>query len=152
MDIFRKGGGGSRRIQNFLNRKNSDFFGLFCRKGGGSHPIQKGFSRKLGKISKKSHFFWIFCRKLGFFWTFFRKGGGGGLAQSKIFLNRKILGVQIDRGRGGVSLVRTMLKKNSFFRLIASLTAMLCYPAGTFEIFTHPRAIRSQQLLQINTI
>ena len=112
------GGRGSRRIQNFLNRKNSDFFGLFGRKGGGSHPIQKGFSRKLGKISKKSHFFWIFCRKLEFFWTFFRNGGGG-LAQSKIFLNRKFLGVQIDRG--GVSLVRTMLKKNSFSYLIAPL-------------------------------
>ena len=69
LDIFRKGGG-SRRIQNFLNRKNSDFFGLFAERGGGSHPIQKGFSRKLGKISKKSHFFWIFRQKLVFFLKF----------------------------------------------------------------------------------
>ena len=87
-----------------------------------SHQIQKGFSRKLGKISKKSHFFWIFCRKLGFFWIFFVKEGGG-LAQSKIFLNRKILGVQIDGGGGGGSRSFGQCpKKNSFSYLIAPLT------------------------------
>ena len=42
LDIVRKGGG-SRRIQNFLNRKNSDFFGLFAERGGGVSPNPKGF-------------------------------------------------------------------------------------------------------------
>ena len=73
----RKGGGDLVESKISLTEKTEIFLDFFAERGGGSHPIQKGFSRKLGKISKKSHFFWIFCRKLGFFWTFFRNGGGG---------------------------------------------------------------------------
>ena len=72
-----RGGGGLVESKISLTEKTEIFLDFLAERGGGSHPIQKGFSRKLGKISKKSHFFWIFCRKLGFFWTFFRNGGGG---------------------------------------------------------------------------
>ena len=57
-------------IKKILNRKKLNFFWIFLPKGGGSYPIQKGFSRKLGKISKKSHVF-------GIFWVFFFVKEGG---------------------------------------------------------------------------
>ena len=70
----------------------------------------------MGRISKKIAFFWIFCPKLFFFLIFFRKGGGS----IQNFLNRKILGIQIDGGGG--SLVREMLKKNQFVFIAPLIT------------------------------
>ena len=70
-----RGGRGSRRFQNFLNRKNSDFFGLFAERGGGLTQSKRVFSRKLGTITKKSFFGylaqnWFFC---GYFAQFSAK-------------------------------------------------------------------------------
>ena len=56
----RERGGGSRRIQNFLIRKNWDFFGFFS-KGGGVSRIPKGC------YHKKTWNFWIFSPKGGVF-------------------------------------------------------------------------------------
>ena len=52
--FFGNGGGGSFPIQNFLIRKNWDFFGFFFQKGGGSHIIQRTGDS------------WIFLPKGGF--------------------------------------------------------------------------------------
>ena len=109
-------GGGSRRIQNFLNRKNSDFFGLFGRKGGGGGLTQskRVLAENWAKYPKNRIFFGYFAENWGFFGHFFVMEGGG-LAQSKIFLNRKILGVQIDRGgRGGLARSDNVQKKTVF--------------------------------------
>ena len=54
-----RGAGGSRPMQNFLIRKNWDFFGFFFSKGGGVPPIPKG----------------CYHKKWGF-WDIFAKKGG----------------------------------------------------------------------------
>ena len=69
--------GSLQRPTKGSNQTKKTVFLTFSERGGGLTQSKKGFSRKLGKISKKSRFFWIFFRKLGFFWTFFRNGGGG---------------------------------------------------------------------------
>ena len=54
----------------------------------------------------------FYQKKTENFSEFFAKRGGSGPIQN--FLNRKILGIQIDGG-GGVSLVRGNSKKKQFF-------------------------------------
>ena len=67
------------------------------------------------KYQKNRIFFGYFAQNWVFFGHFFVKEGGD-LAQSKIFLNRKILGVQIDRGgRGGLARSDNVQKKTVFF-------------------------------------
>ena len=118
-----RGGGGSRRIRNFLIRKNWDFFGIFFERGG-VPPIPKGcyhkkwgywdiFAKKgaltqsIGMLSKKTENISVF---------FAKRGGGPGQFQN--FLIRKNWGFRIaERGEGGVSEFRSFSekKKTVFF-------------------------------------
>ena len=86
---------GSRRIQ-------ISFFWFFCQKRGGrSHPIQKDF------IRKKWEFFGIFRQK-----------GGEGSGPIQNFLNRKNLGIQIDRvtlNSSVLSFITTVKKMSNYF-------------------------------------
>ena len=99
---------GSCRIQNFLIRKNWDFFGFFFGKrgplGGGVSPIPKGFYHKM----------LIFSNTQFFSRNFPSKRGG---LRIQNFLIRQNLGNQIDSVKGGwVSLFwRISGKKRQYF-------------------------------------
>ena len=54
---FPRRGGGLAESKISLTEKTEIFLDFLAERGGGSHPIQKGFSRKLGKISKQISFF-----------------------------------------------------------------------------------------------
>ena len=70
------GGGGLAESKISVNRKKLRIFWIFCQKGGGSHPIQKGFIRKTEifwhNLPKKGGF----IKKTGIFLTISAKRGG----------------------------------------------------------------------------
>ena len=82
--------------------------------GGGLTQSKRVLAENWAKYPKNRIFFGYFAENWGFFGHFFVMEGGG-LAQSKIFLNRKILGVKIDRGGGGGSPFGARLKKKEIF-------------------------------------
>ena len=73
---------------------------FLAERGGGLTQSKRVLAENWAKYPKNRIFFGHFAENWGFFGHFFVMEGGG-LAQSKIFLNRKFLGVQIDRGGGG---------------------------------------------------
>ena len=73
-------------------------------KGGGVSPIPKGFYHKILIFSSNTEFFSEFSAK---------KGGGSRPIQN--FLSRKNLGIQIDRGGGGLARSEKLQKKPGFF-------------------------------------
>ena len=82
--VSRKGGGGSRRIQNFLNRKTE----IFLPKGG-------GLTQSKRVLSEKMRFLGIFWQKGGilsekkweFFGIFGQKGLGGSPPEKNSYFN-----------------------------------------------------------------
>ena len=91
------------------------FCWIFCRKGGGGLTQSKRvLAENWAKYPKNRIFFGYFAENWVFFGHFFVMEGGG-LAQSKIFLNRKFLGVQIDRGGGGLARSEKLKRKTDFF-------------------------------------
>ena len=86
---------------------------FLAERGGGLTQSKRVLAENWAKYPKNRIFFGYFAENWGFFGHFFVKEGGG-LAQSKIFLNRKFLGVQIDRGGGGSRSFGQCPKKTSF--------------------------------------
>ena len=98
-------GGGLSQSKISLSEKTEFFVGFFLPKGGGSHLFQEGFYHKIlifvikySVFSSNTQFFFNFSKyfffdikKILFYFGVYPKGGGGGLAQSKISVNRKRL-------------------------------------------------------------
>ena len=106
------GGGGLAESKISVNRKKLRIFWIFCQKGGGSHPIQKGFIRKneiFGHILPKRG---DFVRKNSEFFGI----RGGVSANPKFLLTEKIWPSKLIRGggRGGL-LVWIFSEKKQFF-------------------------------------
>ena len=76
----KRGEGVCRPNQKIFIRKYSDFFD---QRGGGSHPIQKGFIRFFGIICQKMG---VLYKKNGSFLTIFRRKGGGSGPSQKILI------------------------------------------------------------------
>ena len=125
-----KGGGGSRRIRNFLIRKKLRYFWNFFWKEGGVPPIPKGCYHKKwgywGIFAKKGgshpiHRDFI-KKKLRIFWNFSPKGGGVSPIP-KFPYQKKTRASKMLEGGGGVSGFRSFSerKKNSFFLLMPPL-------------------------------
>ena len=104
--FFFGNGGGSFPIQNFLIRKNWVFCWIFfAKRGGGLTYSKRVFIIKYWFLSSNTLFFhqilsfffeffeilFFWHKKILFYFGVYPKGGGGGLAQSKISVNRKRL-------------------------------------------------------------
>ena len=103
--FFFGSGGGLSQSKISLSEKTEFFVGFFLPKGGGSHLFQEGFYHKIlifvikySVFSSNTQFFFNFSKyfffdikKILFYFGVYPKGGGGGLAQSKISVNRKRL-------------------------------------------------------------
>ena len=90
--VYPKGGGGSRRIQNFLIRKWLKFFWIFLPKGGGGLT-----QSKISVIRNCLFFFWKwggvfpnpkfpYQKKLSFLLDFFCQKGGGLTYSKRVFI------------------------------------------------------------------
>ena len=83
-------GGGLAESKISLAEKTEIFLDFFAERGGGSHPIQKGFSRKKWVLAEKTEIFWIFCPK-----------GGGVSPNPKGFYQKKLRFFRIFSPKGG---------------------------------------------------
>ena len=67
-------------------KKNTVFFLLSVKRGGGSRPIQKVFIRFFGIICQKK--MGVLYKKTGSFFTIIRRKGGGSRPSQKILIRK----------------------------------------------------------------